>query len=129
MIIKLMAGMTVLLMALTGCTPSMFLSEGDFFHLEHDGATMPVWVKGNFDSDVILIAVLGLQFRLRRKVNGRIETHWIVEKDIHILERAFVGKFKASLRYFKFLTHIEDAALVGMQAAAYGRLSCCATYQ
>jgi proline iminopeptidase len=59
MIIKLMAGMTVLLMALTGCTPSMFLSEGDFFHLEHDGATMPVWVKGNFDSDVILIAVHG----------------------------------------------------------------------
>lgn len=44
---------------LGACTKSEFLSEGDFFHLSHKGAKMPVWVKGNFSSDVIIITVHG----------------------------------------------------------------------
>lgn len=54
-----MVAIVVMILALVGCTQSVFLSEGDFFHLEHDGARMPIWVKGNFDSDVILITVHG----------------------------------------------------------------------
>lgn len=41
------------------CTKGEFLEQGDFFHLSNKGADMPVWVKGNFDSDVILITVHG----------------------------------------------------------------------
>ena len=44
---------------LGSCTKSEFLSEGDFFHLNHKGANMPVWVNGNFDSDVMIITVHG----------------------------------------------------------------------
>ena len=47
------------LFAFAGCTNSVFLSEGDFFHLENAGAKMPVWVKGNSASDVIIITVHG----------------------------------------------------------------------
>ena len=41
------------------CQKDEFIKEGDYFHLENDGAKMPVWVKGNFDSDVILVTVHG----------------------------------------------------------------------
>lgn len=41
------------------CTKSDYLAEGDFFHLDNNGAKMPVWVLGNFSSDVILITVHG----------------------------------------------------------------------
>lgn len=41
------------------CTKDEFLKDGDYFHLENNGAKMPVWVKGNFDSDVILVTVHG----------------------------------------------------------------------
>lgn len=44
---------------LTACEMSEFLNDGVFFHLSNKGADMPVWVKGNFDSDVILITVHG----------------------------------------------------------------------
>ncbi len=44
---------------LGACEKSEFQSEGDFFHLSHKGAKMPVWVKGNFNSDVIIITVHG----------------------------------------------------------------------
>lgn len=44
---------------LGACEKSEFLKEGDFFHLSHKGAKMPIWVKGNFDSDVMLITVHG----------------------------------------------------------------------
>ena len=44
---------------LGACEKSEFQSEGDFFHLSHKGANMPVWVKGNFNSDVIIITVHG----------------------------------------------------------------------
>ena len=43
----------------TACEKSDFQSHGDFFHLEHKGARMPVWVKGNFNSDVMIITVHG----------------------------------------------------------------------
>ena len=41
------------------CEKSEFQTAGDFFHLSHKGAKMPIWVKGNFSSDVILITVHG----------------------------------------------------------------------
>lgn len=41
------------------CSESEFLNEGDFFHLSNDGAKLPIWVKGNPDSDIILITVHG----------------------------------------------------------------------
>jgi len=44
---------------LGACEKSEFQSDGDFFHLSHKGAKMPVWVKGNFNSDVIIITVHG----------------------------------------------------------------------
>lgn len=44
---------------LTSCNKSEFLTEGDFFHLNHKGAQMPVWVKGNFQSDAIIITMHG----------------------------------------------------------------------
>lgn len=51
--------LSLLLFLNTSCQKNEFLGEGDFFHVENAGAKMPVWVKGNFDSDVILIAVHG----------------------------------------------------------------------
>ena len=50
---------TGLLIMAASCEKSEYLSEGDFFHLSHKGAKMPVWVMGNFNSDVILITVHG----------------------------------------------------------------------
>lgn len=44
---------------LSACEPSEFQSAGDFFHLSHKGAKLPVWVKGNFNSDVMIITVHG----------------------------------------------------------------------
>lgn len=44
---------------LVACEQSEFQQAGDFFHLEHKGAKMPVWVKGNFNSDVMIITVHG----------------------------------------------------------------------
>jgi len=52
----------ILIMAtllLGACEKSEFLSDGDFFHLSHKGAKMPIWVKGNFSSDVMIITVHG----------------------------------------------------------------------
>jgi pimeloyl-ACP methyl ester carboxylesterase len=46
-------------MLLTSCKKSEFQTDGDFFHLSHKGANMPVWVKGNFNSDVMIITVHG----------------------------------------------------------------------
>ena len=50
--------MCVLVFA-SGCQKSEFLQDGEFFHLSHKGAKMPVWVKGNFNSDIIIITVHG----------------------------------------------------------------------
>lgn len=46
-------------MLASSCQKSEFLTDGDFFHLSNDGAKMDVWVKGNFNSDVMLITVHG----------------------------------------------------------------------
>ena len=43
----------------SSCQKSEFLTDGDFFHLSNKGADMPVWVKGNFESDIILVTVHG----------------------------------------------------------------------
>jgi pimeloyl-ACP methyl ester carboxylesterase len=44
---------------ITSCEKSDFLTDGDFFHLDHKGAQLPVWVKGNKQSDVIIIFLHG----------------------------------------------------------------------
>jgi len=44
---------------LGSCEKSEFQAAGDFFHLAHKGANMPVWVKGNFNSDIMIITVHG----------------------------------------------------------------------
>jgi pimeloyl-ACP methyl ester carboxylesterase len=40
---------------ISGCEKSEWLSDGDYFYLEHKGAVMPVWVNGNIESGVFLI--------------------------------------------------------------------------
>ncbi len=52
---------------ISSCEKSEFQSEGDFFHLSHKGARMPVWVKGNFQSDVTIVTVHGGPGDLRRR--------------------------------------------------------------
>lgn len=42
-----------------GCQKKEYLTEGDYFHLYNDGAKMPVWVKGNLESDVFIITLHG----------------------------------------------------------------------
>jgi pimeloyl-ACP methyl ester carboxylesterase len=44
---------------LGSCEKSEWLSDGDFFHLSHKGANLPIWVKGNFNSDVMIVTVHG----------------------------------------------------------------------
>jgi pimeloyl-ACP methyl ester carboxylesterase len=44
---------------LGSCEKSEWLSDGDFFHLSHKGANVPIWVKGNFNSDVMIVTVHG----------------------------------------------------------------------
>lgn len=44
---------------LSACTQSEFLTAGDYFHLDHKGAKMPVWVKGNINSGVFLVTIHG----------------------------------------------------------------------
>lgn len=53
--------LVIFALALLGsaCKKSEFLTDGDYFHLSNKGAKMPVWVKGNLDSDVFLITVHG----------------------------------------------------------------------
>ena len=48
-----------LLLLTFGCSKSEFLNEGDFYYLEHKGAMLPVWVKGNMDSDVLILTLHG----------------------------------------------------------------------
>ncbi len=48
-----------LLLFAGACQKSEFYTEGDFFFLSNKGAKLPVWVKGNFESDVMLIIVHG----------------------------------------------------------------------
>ncbi len=49
----------ILVLALGACEESEYLNSGDFFHLSNKGAKLPVWVNGNFNSDVMLITVSG----------------------------------------------------------------------
>jgi len=44
---------------MVSCAESEFLNEGDFFYLKYKGADMPVWVKGNPNSDVMIITLHG----------------------------------------------------------------------
>jgi pimeloyl-ACP methyl ester carboxylesterase len=44
---------------LGACEKTEFQTAGDYFYLTNKGANMPIWVKGNFESDVIIITVHG----------------------------------------------------------------------
>ena len=48
-----------LMLLAVACQKSPYYTDGDFFYLSHEGAKLPVWVKGNVESDVILILVHG----------------------------------------------------------------------
>ena len=39
----------------TGCEKSEWLSDGDYFFLEHKEAVMPVWVNGNIESGIFVL--------------------------------------------------------------------------
>jgi pimeloyl-ACP methyl ester carboxylesterase len=49
----------VLFLLSLSCTLSRYMSEGDYFFLENDGAVMPIWVNGNIASGVFIITVHG----------------------------------------------------------------------
>lgn len=49
---------SVLFAALTGCSKNSFY-DGDRFFIENDGATMPVIVKGNLSSNVVVVFLHG----------------------------------------------------------------------
>lgn len=78
---------SVTLLLFTACQKSEFLAEGDFFHVSHKGAKMPVWVMGNFDSDVMLITVhggpgdTGMGFHLSRGFQALENDYMIVYWD------------------------------------------------
>lgn len=42
-----------------GCEKSATLNDGDSFFLKNKGAVLPIWVRGNLNSDIILITVHG----------------------------------------------------------------------
>lgn len=44
---------------LVACEKSEWMTDGDYFFLENKEAVMPVWVKGNRNSDVFIITVHG----------------------------------------------------------------------
>lgn len=56
---KRMLYILLLALFLGSCEKSEFQTAGDFYHLANKGANMPVWVKGNFNSEVIIITVHG----------------------------------------------------------------------
>ncbi len=49
----------IIALLVSACEKSEFQTAGEFYHLSHKGAKMPVWIKGNFNSDVVLITVHG----------------------------------------------------------------------
>jgi len=75
------------LLLLTSCSNSEFLADGDFFYVSNAGAKMPVWVKGNFESDVMLIAVhggpgdAGMGFTLSKGFSALEEDYMLVYWD------------------------------------------------
>ena len=44
---------------LTSCEKNDFWTDGDYYHLEHKKAILPIWVKGNIDSGVFLFTIHG----------------------------------------------------------------------
>lgn len=50
---------TLLLFLFEGCHKSEYLDGGDYFFLENKGAVMPVWIRGNLNSGILLITVHG----------------------------------------------------------------------
>lgn len=48
-----------LLIFLSGCEKSEFLADGEYFFLKNNGAVMPVWIRGNLNSGIMLITVHG----------------------------------------------------------------------
>lgn len=50
--------MLVVAALLASCS-SEFLQEGNYYFLRHKGAVMPLWVKGNIGSEVLIVTVHG----------------------------------------------------------------------
>jgi proline iminopeptidase len=48
-----------LLVLLSSCAHDDFWTDGDYYHLEHKGAILPIWVKGNIDSGIFLFTIHG----------------------------------------------------------------------
>ena len=44
---------------LFSCEKSDFWTEGEYYHLEHKKAILPIWVKGNIDSGVFIFTIHG----------------------------------------------------------------------
>ena len=76
-----------LLLLAAACQKSEYYTEGDFYYLSHKGAKLPVWVKGNMESDVMLIFVhggpgdSGLTFTITSGFNMLEEDYMIVYWD------------------------------------------------
>ena len=48
-----------LCLALFSCEKDDFWADGEYFHLEHKEAILPIWVKGNIDSGIFLFTIHG----------------------------------------------------------------------
>ena len=79
---------------LGACEQSEFQHAGDFFHLEHKGAKMPIWVKGNFNSEVMIITVhggpgdSGMEQHIASQ--WKYLRNWALDKTLSVLPRSAV---------------------------------------
>jgi pimeloyl-ACP methyl ester carboxylesterase len=48
-----------LLLCFSACEKSEFLNDGEYFFLKNNGAVLPVWIRGNLSSGIILVTVHG----------------------------------------------------------------------
>lgn len=47
------------ILCFSSCERSEFLNDGEYFFLKNNGAVLPVWIRGNLNSGIILITVHG----------------------------------------------------------------------
>ena len=48
-----------LLVLLSSCADDEYWTDGDYYHLEHKEAILPIWVRGNIDSGIFLFTIHG----------------------------------------------------------------------
>lgn len=49
----------LVILCFSACEKSEFLEDGEYFFLKNNGAVLPVWLRGNLNSGIILITVHG----------------------------------------------------------------------